>query len=412
EAEFYLTKAFQIANQYQETELETLKFVRIKVDFLLGKRSREQYITDLRSITAVTKNKFNSLQLRINIAYYTIIQKIESRKLDDALESDIMGVFVSINMADIDEERKMFLKVFHAENLQMYISSKMLHWVSQLRVKDSLGVQVSQTERMKLFTRTNELIELAVKEVLNARSFSQKQNNKALQAHAEYALARFFYIKEYDFLLLYYRDDRAAKGQDFRRMVLFAIHAQTLFLEIGLLKDARLSLICAYDLKRLARLQYGIEIVVESVTDEALINNITILNQEMGINTPFESIVDKTYKELAHQIEVEAKSSPFVNMNNLELEAYAKTLLEAYQLPDDRLIHVLNEIKSVRYFETNANTDDYELLTNLFHHQSKRTQYASPSTYIIRSKKTAIESMPSHDIETLCLHFGALKAPQ
>jgi hypothetical protein len=179
---------------------------------------------------ATAQNKFNVLELTINLLYYAIIEQIESNKLDDILEQNILQVFTEIEHTDIELEKKMFLKDFHAENLHMYISSRMLNWTSRLRVKEALKIHIPQADRNSMYLKSNALIYTATLNVLDAREYAKKEKNKLLQAHAEYALARFFLIKEFDFLLLHFKYDSPEKEKNFKRSFLFAIQAHNFFL--------------------------------------------------------------------------------------------------------------------------------------------------------------------------------------
>lgn len=68
----------------------------------------------------------------------------------------------------------MYLNVFHAENLHMFISSKMLQWTSHVRVRKALQIDVSQAERTQIWVKTNARINNATIQVVNARNFAIK----------------------------------------------------------------------------------------------------------------------------------------------------------------------------------------------------------------------------------------------
>jgi len=95
------------------------------------------------------------------------------------------------------------------------------------------------------------------------------------------------------------------------------------------------------------------------------------------------------------------------NLSDEEIMSVAKSILEAYSLPQSRLKHIVEEAKSVRYFERVANTEKYELLTELGHFASPNSCFASPSTYTIRNKITGIQSLTSTDVIRLIEQFGA-----
>lgn len=171
EAEFYLSKANQYLNLYDESEKEIIRFTQIKVDFLLGKRSSDDYFNDLKSLKEITKNKFNEVQININLLYYSILDQIKKNEYDESIETSIMDTFKAIEELDLDESKKNLFNVYHAENLHMYISSWMLKKVISIRLRDSLKVHVDQQERLLAFNKANEYVKTALEFVLKAWEF-------------------------------------------------------------------------------------------------------------------------------------------------------------------------------------------------------------------------------------------------
>jgi len=175
-----------------------------------------------------------------------------------------------------------------------------------------------------------------------------------------------------------------------------------------LLKDARLALICAYDLHQLAKLYHNLDISTATVTNEVLMNNLAASQTEMGINASYISIVDKAYEDYVKEQENEKEPAHFKGMSDEQITAFSQTVLESYGLPPERLVNIVNEAKAYRFFSTFGNISDFEVLADLRHYQSKETLYASPSSFILKSKRTGLESLPSRDLEKLARDFGAL----
>jgi hypothetical protein len=170
------------------------------------------------------------------------------------------------------------------------------------------------------------------------------------------------------------------------------------------LRDARLALICAYDLYLLAKLYHEIDISTGTVSEETMVNYLRASENEMGLCDSYVSIIEKAYVDY-----VKNQQESFADMTDDQIEQFAQTVLNEYQLPSQRLANIIKEAKSYRFFSHFGNTDDYEVLTDLGHYQSQSTLYANPSCFIIKNKQTGIESLPSLNLEKLANEFGALK---
>lgn len=408
EAEFYLSKANQILNQYDESEKEIIKFSQIKVDFLLGKRSSDDYYKDLKSLKEITKNKYNEVQININLLYYSILEQVRKNEFDESLESTIMDTFKAIADLDLDESKKHLFNVYHSENLHMYISSWMLKKVSSIRLRDALNVHVDIQERVSALKKANEFINSALSFVLKAWEFGKKKPDKLVEAHALFAMGRFFFTKEYDFLLLGFKDNQTDVQVNFKRSFLQSLKSHNLFLELGYLKEARLSLINAYELNRLAKLYHQFDITVDSVSEEVIINNLRASEQTMGIKNPYQSIVDSAF-ETHIEINSQDEDERFANMNDDEIDQYAKVVHRTYGLPQERLMNIVNEMKALRYFYSKCDRENYQILFDLRHMRSIQTKYASPIFFILINKRTGLKSLPGVDIEKLASDFGAIK---
>lgn len=409
EADFYHNKCNQIINEFTEEEVEILKFTRIKVDFLLGRRSKEEFYKDFKSLQVITQQSVNALQIKINLFYYEIMEQIKANEFDDETENELFHFFRIIDDADLSKRRKHLFKLFHAENVQMYISSRMLKYVNQIRVSEQLGKPRLEVEKSAMLEKTNAQTFNLTKLVLQALNYGKEKNDKFLKAHGHYMLGRFFFTRQFDYMLLNFKDNRHDVFENFRMFFLRSLEAHNLFLSLGLLKDARHALLNAYELSRLAKLWYGIDITNGTPSEEDLLKNIRASESEMGITDPYNSIVDNVYNNLQKTLKSD-DGSHFKKLTDAQVDFFADNVLSVYGLPPERRIHIVNEIRAYRFFYLHCDTQNFTLLCDLRPHQNESTKYASATRYILVSNRTGVQSQSSTDVEALAKAFGAINS--
>jgi hypothetical protein len=146
EADFYLNKAQRNIEYYDEEQLEILKFIQIKIDHLLGRRSFKNFADDLQALKHVIKNPLNKVQIEINLLYYKLFEKGIDYGSTKEIESKIFEIFNNINSAPLEENKKYLLRLYQAENLNMYANNFLLKSVYSIRIKESLNKEVPQKE--------------------------------------------------------------------------------------------------------------------------------------------------------------------------------------------------------------------------------------------------------------------------
>lgn len=406
DADYFLQKAFQKLEQFDKNEQEILRFVRIKVNFLLGREENNYYISQLSELASSTENEVNKLQLEINILTFKLVQQLSIDDLDDQIERDIFHVFKRLNSLSIDEESKILLKVFQAENLNMYASSLLIKQVRQIKLKEALGIFISKDERYQIYKKINRLIETSVLNVLEAKTFASKHDNSLVMASALYALSFFFLTREFDFLVLKHEDNQEDKEANLRAMFFYSIESYNKYLGLGLMKDAVRSLGCARDILMIALYKYKFD-VSEYCIDQG---KIVSLIKSIGDHIAYTREETSAIEEILNHSENDVSKGDILSISKLtddEIISFAKSIQSAYSLPQSRLKNIVEEAKSVRYFEQEANIEKYQLLTDLEHLTSPNNCFANPSTYVIKNRITGIQSLASTDIKRLIEQFGA-----
>jgi len=147
EAEYYFKRSQTQKWKFENWEKDILKFSRIKIDFLLGKRTTEDYYNDLKQLSDESTNIHNKLQLKINLFYYSVISQIRTNEIDESGEKDMIELFTTIDNSDLPVDKKWLLKIYQAENLNMYINTWMMKKISSFRISDALKENIPQEER-------------------------------------------------------------------------------------------------------------------------------------------------------------------------------------------------------------------------------------------------------------------------
>jgi len=406
EAEYYFKKVETRGWHFEPSEIEMLKFSRIKVDFLLGNRSRREFFEDIKQLSEATTIPNNRLQLQLNLFYYSVADQIEQWKFDESGEDELLQFFFTINQADLSENKRWLLKLHQTEVLHMYATSWMSKKVARLRVRESLNAPVSVDERMYAFAKANSLITFCTKTVLEGLQFGKITADNLIQAYAYYTLGRFFQIKEFNYLTLHFQDDNPDLEDNYKRAVAHSLHAHNLFLEQNMLQECRLSLLTARDLLKLARLVHGMNLGYEDAEMNKLIAAIKGYETEMGI-VPDKSPVDNAYQSYLKNKDL-GSGDLLKGLSDDEILKHAEIVGEVYRVPIESMINLINEFKAYRLFFQNNKNDRYELLVDQRHLQSQETKYKEPSKYIIRDKITGFESMPTFDAELLMRTFNII----
>ncbi len=148
------------------------------------------------------------------------------------------------------------------------------------------------------------------------------------------------------------------------------------------------------------------DLILEGSSSEELEVIARGIEKEMGFRK-YESIIEKSLDSLQHFQSMDMKT--FLKIATEEqISIFAKQVLENYGLPNDRFNNILLDIKNYQKFEKINRNPDIILLQNPHHTFSMKTFYKYKPTYILKSKKTGLESPPSNNIEELIEMFKNL----
>lgn len=405
ECDYYLRRLRLYSNSYTPEEQFLIDYTKVMVDFKKGDKTLSQLNETLETLRQKSTNTLNTLTLEINIIFSKFMGEGEER-ISETLLATIDEVFSKIQQSDLSKIDKMLLKLFNLENLHNYGTGLYLRDASKFKVQSRLGIHVPLNERVVRVKAVLSVLNAATIQTHDILTESMESSYKIVSAFACYYKARFFFTTRFHTMILSADEQGQAEGKGtelYSNTLNFCYHSVGLFLELFMLNEAHQSLCCAHDLQHLHRILYGSDVGVRSI--EEVEETMRTIEAQTGLK-PYESIVASTYKELSS----EAKNSggTWANVPDDQVEKYARITLDAYGFPEDRLVHIIADINAHKAFYRECTNRDLELLQDLTHQQKRETAYATAPIFIIRSKKTGIESKRSTNIHELLGQFSML----
>lgn len=218
-------------------------------------------------------------------------------------------------------------------------------------------------------------------------------------------IARYFLNYQYSMMMLNINNELQENMTfkvDFEQKIDMALSAFDLCASLQIHDEAHRALGCAYELKMVYMVQYNAELGLR--TFHEIENILREIERITGVQA-FKSMAKETYEGLKAKL---GRKESLKDKTDEELEQFAMLMLNALELPIERLPNVIHEAKTLQVFEQRCTNKNIELLQDKRHLVSKSTAYAEPSKFILRSKVSGIETKPSQDIEVLLNEFSTI----
>jgi len=401
---YYLEKCERFVTEYNDDEKFLLEYTRLMVGFKKGNLNQKEFEKGLSELKQKSNNILNILTLDINLIYIKFLTGIDEGRVDENTLTLIREIFSKIEQSGLPAKDKVLLKLFNLENLHNYGTDLLLRDAGKFRIQMQMGIYVPENDRAKRASGILNILNSANSEAHNILTESKVSNNKLANAFAAYYKARFFFSTKYHTMMLTAQEEPVGAeslSKIYEYNLNFCYESISLFFDLGMLHEAHQALCCAYEIQTLYRVMYKEDIGSKTVADvESTIRQVEL---ETGISK-YESIVEPTYN--AFRVHKEGNDTTWASVADNEVEKFAKLVLEAYGIPEERLVNIVSDINTYKTFEKECTNEDIELLQDLSHLQSAATIYASAPIYVMRSKKTGIQSKPSSNIHELLDQFA------
>jgi len=407
EAEYFIRRAKKLGDQLTQEEKAIIEFSAVRIDFLKGNIDYPSYLERFKKISNDSESVENRLTLQINMLYFELVGLVEADNFPAEFRKRIIELGNNIETADIDTQKKHLLRIFHSETQHNFAVQKFIHDYQRLKLKEDLQIPVTIRERLDKATETLSLTNPAVEAVANAYNYAMEGGYDLLKAMAAQHAARLFFSLRSALLLVRVNDvmpaDKESQSAVFDRHHQLSLLAYNQFLKLNMFQNAHEALQVAYEIQKINLFKNEIQIGPE--TPERLL---TIIREiEMAYDLPhFESAIDSMIETL-NQVK-EPSKAPLIGKTDDEIIFLATQVLNAYQLPAERLVNLVHDMKMVRTFEERCTNPDIEMLQNMLHTQRYETHYASLPKYILRHKQLNIQTQESSDIDWLLEQYSTI----
>jgi hypothetical protein len=405
EARYFIDKCLIKSNNFNNDELIIIKFSKAKVDFALGDIDNQK-LHDILSelINHQQVGTANYLLLKINLIYTKITSLFQSKsELLPASKLELLQIFEEIQKSSIDVRHKHILLIFHAENFQGYAFKEFIQKIGDFKIKEKIGIKVSDHFKIKVIKEIFELINIPSKYYYEAYNYAKNNEDKLLMSYSLMNISGNFYLFNLNAILInnwkipISIDDKKHYQRNFNNAFL----AYNLFIELNLFNDAHRSLTFAYEIKKLFELISNLKL--DGVSFNEIKNLLNNIESQTGIKK-FESLTEINYNQK------DIKFS-FKDINDEDELSFAQSLLRASDLPENRLNYILSDIRAHKLFYKKCSNVNIQLLQDVRHLQYKETTYASPLKYILLNKKTGFKSLPYYNIEKLLEDYNSFLNP-
>lgn len=403
ESEYHLKSSTRFPQAYDEDERFMLDYTRLMVTFKKGEIDHTKFYGALQEIKLRSKNAVNNLTIDINLIYSKFT---DGSVVDENILVAIYEVLAKIEEASIAGRDRNILKLLNLENLHNYGTGLYLKDGSRFKLQQKMGLRVPMSDRLKRVNAIARILNDATDQTHAILKGAIEENDQLVIAYASYYEARFFFMKNFQTMMLdpvEARKSSFAESDLFENNLNFCYHAVTLFFELSMFHEAHQSLSCALDILNLYWVLFdkgiGPKTLVEVTTD---LRNLELTS---GLQH-YESIVESSYKSL--RSESTQVSRPWSPVPDDKVQQYAQIVLDAYGIPQDRLVNIVSDIKAYKTFEQQCSNPDLVLLQDLSHLRSLSTTYSDPPVYVIKSTKTGIKSKRSTNVNELLDLYGDL----
>ncbi len=404
DAKYYFEKYKKMVDESNESELRVVEFASCKIRFALGEITPADFSNSIANIIGeFPGNDHNNIVLKINSVYFQLVTRKGYERFPARIQESINEIYSLIDKADIEERVKWILRIYNTENYIYFSGDIRRDNLSEIKLRESLGDTVTVEEKLMKIKPEMDAQKFIKNIFIAAKKFGDKNEDEIISAHALNG-----YLKNaINGLIDYYSFGEGKSLSDsesiaqLTNLVKYGMAAADSFFKNGFLKEAYNSLRNAWEILTLAKEGYGYQLGNE-IDEKKIMNNITMLEQETDMQPyqpVFEGLINK------NRIQKETHSSD--NMSFLkefsddQVLTFARHALKAFNLPQERLSNIVNEMKGYRMFYQRNSNPDIIVLQLRKDGGVRKYFYANPTEFVLKNKISGIETVPNSDMDKL-----------
>ena len=185
EAEYYIRKANKRAVELSGEKLRIISFSQIRVEFLKGDIDYVQFQERLKTLAEEVDDVENQLVIEINLLLFELAGLGDDSKTCEIFEEKVAGLLGKINTANIPEDKKHLLSVYHSEIVHTYAVGRFMTDFASYKVKESLGLNMPIAERAKMAGETVAMVQGATALASKAYVYAKSKDLQLLEATSQ-----------------------------------------------------------------------------------------------------------------------------------------------------------------------------------------------------------------------------------
>ncbi len=403
DSNFYIQK-LQRRNNVSEDEQQMIQFAKLKNDLALGLISSDEFIAVVASITGRIGDPENEICLEINITFFKLLKVKALHTIPQSLIDSIDNVFSKIDQLK-DKSNVRLLELWNLQNFMLLISNIRQKQFSELQIRKSLGEEFTFQEKKDAIVTLMALQKQFMAHLDKINKIANEEKNTLLKAYALMLHSMYVLSQEIDYIS--FELDHSMRMPDhkdlFRNHVHLSFQSYLKFNELSYYGEAHKCLCYTLELVEISRNYYQYE---DPIDLQECYRVKSEMEQAFDLS-PYPMVIPSLLARKQNQ-ETETNGSLkfLLLLDENEMENLAHLNIKALKLPKERFPNVLHEMRSYRMFYSRCTDDSLDVLRIRMPGDPENYEYSVPMTFVLKNKKTGIESVPSTDMDTLLTAFG------
>jgi len=380
-----------------EAEANMIDFAECKNLMHLGRLDATAFKQRLKEDKLPTGDEQNDIIVRISLQRLAIMEIKDLKPTPPEITRELNDIFSSIDNSGLADEKKDILTLWNAEQ-ESHLLTHQLHLdFLAFTLSQTIGSELPQEERKQIVQRLMNSETGFLNRVVAIYTKALDKQDKYVQATALSLLARHFVSKLFSFISQ--QAPLPVPEEQHQQFFGYAMEAYQLFVEIAHLKDAHVCLCNTLEILYSATYYKitGVEENIKTLSVEKDHLEKHLMLEPYALQIP--KLIENVEKSAATD-----HGSNFAHLSDKQIEQLARALFVPFRLPEDRFIHLLNELRAVQLFQQRCKDPHVEFLCNAG--RNAQELYYGPVSFMLRNKVTGIHSLPSTSMDALLTSWG------
>ena len=199
DSDYYFRLSDKHINEYTSDQREMINIQRFRLEYYMGRKSREELKSMLKSFEASASTTNQLLSLKINLLGLDLSDFIPDEDYDEEFLNSLESIFKEIDESDQSESSKQYQLVYVADLLVKAVNGVLTSMFLNTKISQTIGTNPVTPDRMKKSERIQTLNAKGLKYLQNALKFAEENKDQIMEASARYhlSLAYFGQLRSY-----------------------------------------------------------------------------------------------------------------------------------------------------------------------------------------------------------------------